>query len=147
MALEINFSVVVGQARDRVDGLVGLVAVIVGFTLQGLAYAFTLSGLGGGEVDTRRGVVAVALALASAVLVLVIWKLVEKPLLDKTLIDVSRVDFLKDPAELRANPSGVRLAMLAQELGHRPEEGESAADFVRRVWDVDVGPEIDRPEE
>jgi len=143
---DISPVLLVTQARDRVDGLVGLVALVVGFTLQALAYALTLGGLGGGEGDTRRGLVALALSIAAAGLVFIVWKLLGWKLLRKTLIDVACVNYYKKPTEVRSKPYGGTLVMLGEELGHRFAEDESSPAYVRRVWGVDVGDEIDEPQ-
>jgi hypothetical protein len=86
-------------------------------------------------------------AFAAVGLVLLVWKLIERKLLRKTLIEVSRVDYLKTPVEIRDEPYGGTLVSLAQELGYDYQAGETSQAFIRRIWGVDVDVEIDWPRE
>jgi hypothetical protein len=87
------------------------------------------------------------LGLASIALVLGVWKLVEPRLFRRTVIELARVDYLKRPVEIRDRPFGGPLVSLGEYLGHAFEEGESSPDYVKRIWGVDVGPEIEEPRE
>jgi len=133
-----NSLLMASQARDRIDGAIGLAALLFGFALQALAYALTLGGLGGGrDGDARRGLVALALSGAAVALVLVAWKAVSERLLRRTLLSVARLNYETEPMEMSDKPYAGTLVYLAKELGHREQEGEDWVSFAKRAFDVD----------
>jgi hypothetical protein len=134
----------VNQARDRVDGRIGLCALVSGFFLQAVAYALTLGGLGGGgeEGDARRGFVAVALSALAAAFVLVPWRLTREWLLRRALVSVARLNYEQRPMEMSDKPYAGTLVFLARELGEREREGEDWLAFAKRVFGVEVNPQM-----
>ena len=133
-----NSLLMVSQTRDRIDGGVGLVALLLGFVLQALAYALTLGGLGGSaEGDARRGLVAVALSALAVAVVLIVWKLVSGPLVRRTLVDVAHINYEMQPMEMSDKPYAGTLVYLARELGVRQEEGEDWVAYAKRSFGVD----------
>jgi hypothetical protein len=145
-----NSLLMVSQARDRIDGGIGLVALLLGFVLQALAYALTLGGLGGGSADgdARRGLVAVALSALAVAAVLIVWKLVSETLLRRTLVDVAHVNYETDPMEMSDKPYAGTLVYLARELRYRQKEGEDWVAFAKRAFGVDeVNREMVSPRE
>jgi hypothetical protein len=137
-----NSALMVSQARDRVDGAIGLIALVGGFVLQAVAYALTLGGVGGsgGDGDARRGVVAAALSALAVAVVLIVWKLIRQPFVNRTLSAVAHLNYEVDPMERNDKPYAGVLSQVALEMGYVYEGGEDARAFVRRVFGVEPEP-------
>jgi hypothetical protein len=143
-----NSSLMVSQARNRADGEIGLVALVAGFVLQGVAYALTLGGLGGLGEDGggRRGVVAAALSLIAVVIVLLAWMLLRQPLVNRTLVAVAHLNYETKPMERSAKPYAGVLASIGRELGHEQRPDEDVYAYVSRVFDVEANPDSINPQ-
>lgn len=132
---------VINQARDRVDGRIGLFALLSGFFLQAVAYTLTLGGLGGGDGSLGRAIVAGALCALAAALVLLPWKATKERLLFRTLVGVARFNYEQRPMTESDKPYAGTLAFFAEELGYRIQAGESVPAFAKRVFGVEVKPQ------
>ena len=134
-----NSSLMVSYARDRVDGAIGLVALVVGFILQAVGYALTFGGVGG--IDTnggfRRGAAALTLSALGAAFVLLAWKLIRQPLVNRTLVGVAHLNYEVDPMERNDKPYPGVLSLSREPSLGGPARGMSPTEM-RALLDLPV---------
>jgi hypothetical protein len=129
-----NASVSVGAARDRIDALVGLVALGVGFTLQAAGYLIELDRHVQTSPTGSKALVGVLAALAAIAVVAVTWLTVRGRLVKNVLIRVARYAYgAADPLEL---PHGGMLENFGLALDEPRRETEPAVAYLRRVYGI-----------
>jgi hypothetical protein len=121
-------------ARDKVDASFGLMALLVGFGLQVIAYALTLAIETDADYGLGRATVAVGLATGTGGLTYVAWRVSRVRFQRRLLLRLAHLDTEQTEHEL---PDGATLTMFGQLLGEEQREGESHEEYARRVWKVE----------
>lgn len=93
-----------------------------------------------GALSPDFGVAAAALGFAAVALcaAFIIAAAIRQPLLMRTLLKIARVDVFSAPSRQLEYPRGDMIVNFARELGHEMRDGETAAQFAKRVFGVDA---------
>jgi hypothetical protein len=135
--LEFSPVLVISQAMDKVDAIVGLAALVVGFSLQVVAYAVILARVTERSPSIAAGLVALGLAVIAVASVLFLWRFFRWRLLRRQLVEVAKVNYLANPPVTMNRPYAHLLNLYAEELGYTRPKHESPNDFARRVFGID----------
>ena len=128
----------VAAARDRVDGSIGMRALLLGFLLQAVGYAIGLATASNDEDGSLlRALVGIILCGLAIAAVLVYWRLRRPKAVKSLLVDVSCCD-PAEPAMLK--PSVQLLVAFGKELGYTLQPGEATPEgqsrYTLRVFGV-----------
>jgi hypothetical protein len=132
----------VAFARDKVNALSGIAALVTGFLVQALAHVLAL-GLSPSEGGNwRRAGVALGFGVAGVVLALVVWFMLRRRWVKRVLVNVARYD---SDGSWHKWPDAERLRIFGHELGYAVEPDErtpaAARKYAMRVFGVcDVRP-------
>jgi hypothetical protein len=124
------------QIEDKVDAIFGLAALLLGFILQAVGYAFVL-----GRESTEKGhfataITAVGLALLAIAFVIGAWRLIRLPLVKRAAVRVAHVNVFTLPVEVKERPYGRLLVAYGEELGFELRTGETDEAYAQRVFGV-----------
>jgi hypothetical protein len=122
------------QIEDKMDGAVGLAALVLGFILQATGYAFVLSRQPSEKGDLATAITALALALVAITFVLGVWRLIRLPLVKREAISVARVNVYAQPVEVKERPYGRLLVAYGEELGFELRTDETDEAYAQRVF-------------
>jgi hypothetical protein len=126
-----NPNAAVGLIEDRVRGDVGVVALVLGFSLQAAAYAVTVAA-GHLTPGTLGGIIASAAVPAALILLGERWTHDRRA--RRLMVRVARYDSKRN--EMDAEPSASALAGIGKAYGLDRRGGESDADYIRRHFGV-----------
>jgi hypothetical protein len=110
-----NFPFAISQIKARIDGEVGMRWLLIGFGLQGIAYAATIAGAPAVTTSVWAGLIALLLGLVAylgAMSYLGVWRATTRH--RRLAIDVARVDH--KVGGMHADPDGPVLVALGEEL-------------------------------
>jgi hypothetical protein len=119
----------VSWAEDSVDGWFGAVALVLGFTLQAVAYALLIGGASV-HIGTGAAWVAVASAAAAVAIVLAGWYLFKPRLVRFRAVALASAD---SPS---GEPDGYLLTFMARELGRDAQSIAGVPTVLRDVFGV-----------
>jgi len=126
---------VVARVDDRIAGTVGVAALVVGFLFQLAGYVINSSiASATTSASIMRGIAAVGIAASAIVVVGIAYLTARPPARRKLLIRLGRYD---NDRRLQALPYGAMLLAYgrAAEMA-LPHDGETQADYSKRVWRV-----------
>jgi hypothetical protein len=125
----------VDEVRDRAMAVVGLAALVFGFTIQALGYALSLAVEPPDEKSVTSALVAIALATLAVLVIVAGEKITRRRRLRSLFLAVARADTTGD------GPAGaptVRILVTgAPEIGVEREHDESDEAYARRAFDVE----------
>jgi hypothetical protein len=120
-------------ARNRLDAIVGVLGLGIGFALQAVGYVASLAAPHPSRTGTLEALVAVALAVLCLILVLATGSLARRYRLLPLLIEMAH--FTADEKRMEF-PRATLLPGWLEALGHERREGEDDLAFVRRFAKV-----------
>jgi hypothetical protein len=123
--------------EDRIRGTVGLVSLVVGFTLQAVGYGLVLA-KSEIEYGTTAAIVGLLIALAVAVIVPVGERLVRPAWRDRILVKLARFDFDTGGQDLRLRPVAHVLRAFGTATGRPKCDEEDDVCYCLRVFEVDA---------
>jgi len=126
---------VVASVDDRIAGVVGVTALVLGFVFQ-LAGYFANSSISSSATSTSlgRGIVTVAIAVAAIAVVAIAHRIVRPHLRRRQLVSLAKYDTQARRAD---RPFGFNLVAYGQAAGlGEPNNGESQAEYALRIWNV-----------
>jgi hypothetical protein len=127
----VNHAAIVADVRDRVDALIGLVALATGFVAQALGYWFAIS-TSPYPTGTARATTALLAGVVAAVVVVSIWLLIKRPLQRHMLVRIARV--IPHTGVTMPAPRADVLAALGREAGFSQRVAESDVAYCDRVF-------------
>lgn len=127
-----NPHAVVSAAEDKVDGYFGLGALVGGFVLQAIGYAFVIGRRAGNEFGWGPALVAIALALITGVAVVTAWKRLRHRLLLHALVGPARLEM--GTGMMADKPFAPTLNAYAEAMGYEKREDENSVAFAQRVF-------------
>lgn len=123
------------DAEDGADGEAGMLALMVGFALQAVAYVLTLGGSESGT-SSGRAITAVILLFATVTLAWLVSRAYRAWRLRKIAVQIASFDYLN--GRPLAAPSGETLMAIGRALGWAEEPNETRAAYASRVFGVDA---------
>jgi hypothetical protein len=124
------------QIEDKVDGMAGLAALVLGFILQATGYAFVLSRHAGGAGHLATAITALALAALAIAFVFGVWWRLRLPLIKRQAVEVARFNVFTLPVEVMERPYSRLLIAYGEELGFELRTGETDDAYAHRVFGV-----------
>ena len=94
------------QIEDKVDAIVGLAALILGFILQAAGYAFVLSREPSEKGHLATAITAVGLGLLAIAFVAGAWRMIRLPLAKREAVRVAQINVFTRPVEVKERPYG-----------------------------------------
>ena len=125
----------VDETRVRAMAVVGLAALVFGFTIQALGYALSLAVEPPDEKSITSALVAIALAMLAVLVIVGAERITRRRRLRSLFLAIARADAIGD------GPAGaptVRILVTgAPEIGVERESDESDEAYARRAFGVD----------
>lgn len=125
----------IAGAKDRIDGEVGLAALVLGFATQAAAYVVDLLYYDPGPDPRTNAAVSAGTTVAAFILVLAAIHWLGPQRLPRLLVGAASIDL--ETGAVQEHPFGPRLQGYADLTGHEARPGETTLDYLRRVYGVD----------
>lgn len=137
-----NSADLVAAAKDRADGIIGILSLIAGFALQGTAYLVAISGVEATTGSVRRVVVAVAILLVCIAIPAAARRGLGWKIMRPFTVEMARV---RVNSGERSQADGRVLESVGRELGHPRLPDESAEAYAARVFRLGADDVAPRP--
>lgn len=115
---------------DKIDGRFGMSSLVVGFVIQVIGYAVSLGVSSGPARSWTFAAIGILLAAITFAIVLGAHRLARGRLQRRALIELARYN---NHGKRMDKPYGALLLVFSDE---RPIEGETQAEYAKRVWRV-----------
>lgn len=134
---------VVERARDRVDGLFGVLSLCGGFAIQALGSALVLGGVNAGPNGAREVVAGAALALLAVAVVVGLYLALRRRMTDRLIARIA----LESAEGGWTREKGDRLANLAEFAGYAvPVDYEPRRRFLERTFRIELPDNVEEAE-
>jgi hypothetical protein len=132
---DLNPTTFIAQVEDRISGLTGLVALTVGFSAQLVGYIAVIGGAAVSTGGSCRAITAGLVAIGPLAAILLGERRLRPKLVWRHCLEGAH--FTPNKNERSDLPYGRRLHTFGSTLGYTRLDGESDADYARRVWNVE----------
>ncbi len=132
--LDLHPGQVVARIDDRIAATVGVLSLVLGFVTQLVGYSVDFVARPGGSASVTRALLTALVAGIPIVVVYLVYRLTRGWLSRRQMIRVARYDL---NSRLKPVPYGGVLLALGGAANMSPAaDGESEADYAKRVWSV-----------